>query len=222
MQATFFKTIANWNKVFRQFECFPHPNPYVQCGKRPLPPLLAIFPNAKDQIVSFGIKNLATLSIESVHDLTVTKVIPKVATTWQSEQEAQKTSRSSRTNGEGNEPDTAIRLFLQAHRLESMSLTTTWRWMRLLGFQYDCRRKSFYIDGHERDDVVMNRQKFCRHYLVTDYEPYCNRWIQLQIDEAKAIDNRNLDSGYSYFNVVNNEASIEFHVDYWNRVIQEH
>ena len=36
-QATFFKTLAQWNIVFRKFECFPHPNPYVQSGKRPLP-----------------------------------------------------------------------------------------------------------------------------------------------------------------------------------------
>ena len=114
MQATFFKTIANWIKVFRRFECFPHPNPYVQCGKRPLPPLLEIFPNAKDQIISFGIKNLATLSIESVHDLIVTKVIPRLATTWQSE-----AKNTSTIHGESNDPlllDAAIRLFLNAHR----------------------------------------------------------------------------------------------------------
>ncbi len=76
-QATFFKTVANWNKVFRQFEGFPHPNPYVQCGKRPLPRLLEVFPDAKDQIVAFGIKNLATLTIESVHNFRVTSVIPR-------------------------------------------------------------------------------------------------------------------------------------------------
>ena len=29
-QATFYKTVAEWNMVFRQFESFPHPNPYVQ------------------------------------------------------------------------------------------------------------------------------------------------------------------------------------------------
>ena len=44
-QATFFKTVANWNKVFRQLEGLPHPNPYVlQCEKRHLPPLLEVFP----------------------------------------------------------------------------------------------------------------------------------------------------------------------------------
>ena len=53
--------------MFRRFECFLHPNLYVQCGKRPLPQLLEVYPDAKDQIVSFGIKNLATLTIESVH-----------------------------------------------------------------------------------------------------------------------------------------------------------
>ena len=222
-QATFFKTIANWNKVFRRFECFPHPNPYVQCGKRPLPPLLEIFPNAKDQIISFGIKNLATLSIESVHDLIVTKVIPRLATTWQSEAKTT-TSRSTSTNNESSEPvviDTAIRLFLNAHKLKSMSLTTTWRWMRLLGFQYDSRKKSFYVDGHERADVVLSRQTFCKRYL-TDYEPYCNRWIQLTIEEAKTINNLNLDFGYSYFHIITNEERIEFHVDYLNRMIREH
>jgi hypothetical protein len=28
-------------------------------------------------------------------------------------------------------------LFLCAHRLEKMSFSTAWRWMRLLGFWYD-------------------------------------------------------------------------------------
>jgi hypothetical protein len=166
-QATFFKTVANWNKVFRQFEGFPHPNPYVQCGKRPLPPLLEVFPDAKEQIVSFGIKNLGTLTIESVHDFIVTNVIPRLATTWQSEKMA--TTNSNGVKPVHNEPDgnaTAIgNAFLKAHRLESMSLTTTWRWMRLLGFQYDTRKKSFYVDGHERDDVVATRSTFCKRYL---------------------------------------------------------
>ena len=46
--------------------------------------------------------------------------------------------------------------FLRAHGLQSMSFSTTWRWMRLLGFKDDVRRKSFYVDGHEREDVVTN------------------------------------------------------------------
>jgi hypothetical protein len=64
-QATFYRTIAEWNTIYSKLECFPHPNAYVQCGKRPLPRLLEIFPDAKEQIVAFGVRKLAMLTIES-------------------------------------------------------------------------------------------------------------------------------------------------------------
>jgi hypothetical protein len=73
LQATCYKTVASWNTTYRQLESFPHPNPYVQCGKRPLPKLLEVFPDAKDQIVTYAIKNLAKLTIEGVHDFIVSK-----------------------------------------------------------------------------------------------------------------------------------------------------
>jgi hypothetical protein len=68
--------------------------------------------------------------------------------------------------------------------------------MRLLGFQYDTRKKSFYVDGHERDDVVATRSTFCKKYL-TDYEPYYNRWVQLSVHEATTIKDLNPEFGYS-------------------------
>ena len=219
-QATFFKTVANWNKVFRRRESFPHPNPYVQCGKRPLPPLLEIFPDAKDQIVSFGIKNLATLTIESVHDFVVSTVVPRLARMWQSEQMASESCSDGIEQPVNNNDGESFDSFLNAHRLESLSLTTIWRWMRLLGFQYDIRKKSFYVDGHERDEVVANRSAFCKRYL-TDYEPYCNRWVRLSVDEAKTIKDLNINFGYSYLDIVSNEERIEFHVDYWNRIVAD-
>jgi hypothetical protein len=43
---------------------FPHPNPYVQCGKRPMPGLLEAFPSANDDMVAFAVRKLATLTIE--------------------------------------------------------------------------------------------------------------------------------------------------------------
>ena len=156
-QASFYKTVANWNQVFRKFECFPHPNPDVQCGKRPLPQLLEVFPDAKDQIVTFGVKNLAMLTIESVHDFIISTVIPRLTKTWMNEVESMNTTTTSSTTSSTNKSTTTadealeennIHAFLKKHGLESMSLTTTWRWMRLLGFCYDTpRKKSFYVDG---------------------------------------------------------------------------
>jgi hypothetical protein len=60
-QATSYKTVANWNILYRSLDNFPHPNPYVQCGKRPLPRLFEAFPSAKDDIASFAVRKLATL-----------------------------------------------------------------------------------------------------------------------------------------------------------------
>ncbi|KAI2490640.1 hypothetical protein MHU86_23939 [Fragilaria crotonensis] len=231
-QATFFKTIAQWNIIFRKLECFPHPNPYVQCGKRPLPRLLEIFPDAKDQIVAFGVKNLATLTIEGLHDFIVsTDIVPRLASEWQKDEEvaeatAADTSTTSSTtmsdtpqpaDNDHNNQEVLNSLFLHAHRLEKMSFSTAWRWMRLLGFRYDTRRKSFYVDGHERDDVVANRTQFCKNYL-TELEPYCNRWIQVSLSEAMTITDLDIGFGHSYFDIVGNEQRIEFHIDYWNRI----
>jgi hypothetical protein len=88
--------------------------------------------------------------------------------------------------------------------------------MRLLGFKYDARKKSFYVDGHEREDVVANRQAFCETYL-TKLEPYCKRWIQCPISKATSIKGLDIGLGHSYFNIIRNEEVVEFHIDYWNR-----
>ena len=55
-----------------------------------------------------------------------------------------------------NKDELLIASFLKAHGLESMSFTTAWRWMRLLNFKYDAQKNSFYVDGHECNDVVEN------------------------------------------------------------------
>ena len=91
---------------------------------------------------------------------------------------------------------------------------------RLLGFHYDSRKKSFYVDGHERSDVVASRSAFCTRYL-TEYEPYCKRWVQLPVNDAIAIKNLNSAFGYSYFDASTNEHRIEFHVDYWRSVMDK-
>ena len=80
---------------------------------------------------------------------------------------------SATVNNAGHQEAVLTGSFLQAHSLQSMSLLTAWHCMRILGFKYDVRRKSFNVDGHEREDVVANRQTFCETFL-TKLEPYCN------------------------------------------------
>ena len=68
--------------------------------------------------------------------------------------------------------------------------------------------------------MVANRQTFCKRYL-TDYEPYCKRWVQLSAEEAKATMNLNMTFGYGYHDIISNKDMIEFHVDYWSQHQQE-
>ena len=49
--------------------------------------LLEVFPDAKDQIVTYGVKHLATVTIESVHDFIHNTVIPRLAAKWKKETE---------------------------------------------------------------------------------------------------------------------------------------
>jgi hypothetical protein len=139
MQATCYKTVAAWNMTYRQREGFPDPDQYEQCGNRPLPQLLETFPDAKDEIASFAIKIFAKLTIEGVHNFIVSKVIPRLITVWQSANNpiavsaaiVATTSDEDTTTSANNEEDPK-HSFLVAHGLESLSLTTAWRWMCLL------------------------------------------------------------------------------------------
>jgi hypothetical protein len=86
-QATFYKTVSEWNVVYTTLEALPYPNPYGQNSKRPLPRQLEIFPNAKEQIVAYSVKNLGTLTVEGVNDFIVNTVIPPLARVWKMENE---------------------------------------------------------------------------------------------------------------------------------------
>jgi hypothetical protein len=89
--------------------------------------------------------------------------------------------------------------------------------MRLLGFKYDVRRKSFYVDGHDEcEDVVTYRQTFCETYL-TKLEPFCNRWIQFPFAKATMINGLDIGLGHCYFDIIQNVELVEFHINYWNR-----
>lgn len=47
-----------------------------------------LIPDAKEQIVAFGVRNLATLTIEGLHDFIVSSVIPRLALKCHKDEEA--------------------------------------------------------------------------------------------------------------------------------------
>ena len=58
--------------------------------------------------------------------------------------------------------------------------------MKRLGMKYDYKKKTYYVDGHERADVVAARAAFCKRYLL-EYEPRCFRWVHLSKEECDSV-----------------------------------
>lgn len=122
-----------------------------------------------------------------------------------------------------NRPATALEsLIIQCYNYQNngpgrkVSESTAGRWMKRLGFRYQSHQKSFYVDGHERLDVVLHRKAFTEEYL-TELEPRCYRWLQVKKSEVEtwkkeekipSDDNR----GYHYKSV-DDEEYVEFHAD---------
>ena len=46
------------------------------------------------------------------------------------------------------------------------------------------REKTYYVDGHEREDVVLSRWMFIKVYFAK--ENRMHRWIQIDYDHAEA------------------------------------
>jgi hypothetical protein len=123
----------------------------------------------------------------------------------------------------GEEANQTIKDYILKAYLDSpISLTTTWRWLRRLGFHYDNRKKSFFVDGHERPDVVFRRNEFCSKYL-SNLEPRTHRWIQVTKETVEKWKSENKISeddagrGYTYYqdqhSGVPGDEMVEFHVD---------
>lgn len=49
-----------------------------------------------------------------------------------------------------------------------ISLSTTERWLRKLGYQPRIHCKDIYMDGHEREDVVITRKAFLERVEVLE------------------------------------------------------
>ena len=87
--------------------------------------------------------------------------------------------------------------------------------MESLGFQYYVCQKTYYIDGHEKPEVVAYRKKYVANYI--DDEIRCFRWVQLSEDEVAKMEQTNADfvrdSGYKYIDNETGLTMYEFHVD---------
>jgi hypothetical protein len=78
-------------------------------------------------------------------------------------------------------------------------------------------QKSYYVDGHEREEQKQHRQKFCSEYLAL--EQRMHRWVQLtsaqlaDMQSSLPDNNKITAKGSIHTNPETNEVLFKFHVD---------
>ena len=97
-------------------------------GKTDKPIFLQTFPQVKFELSNWATKNLNNLNCETVGNKLRQKIIPKFYKSYLVD---------------ANE-DLSLNDFLKSFNLKSISESTIWRWMRIIGFTY-CDRKKIFL-----------------------------------------------------------------------------
>ena len=96
--------------------------------------------------------------------------------------------------------------------------------MKYLDFRYCENKKCYYTDGHERDDVVKDRNdRFLIKYFEAELQAY--RWVQITESEALDLEKDDFfprNCSYNYVEEVDGEMCSfrEYHID-TNDCLQE-
>lgn len=181
-QAVSPRIVQRWNNLFRSRELWAHPRGPPGVRSRSDPPLFQLFPEAKTSIVEWCHSNIRDLSCEKLHAYIHDTLIPeRLLPRWR--------EMRAEIVGEPPLPDDVNEqrvMFLKAYGLTQLSLRTVLVWMHHLGMKYANRSKSFYVDGHERPDVIESRINFVFKYL-REWEPYCHRFVRLTSEDLARI-----------------------------------
>jgi hypothetical protein len=193
------ETIRIWHHDFRaSSECFRNPNVYKRNGKPPLPPMLERNPDFTRSIIGYAKTKLNELSAELLFNYLHTIALPALL--------LQRQEELADNNFEMTD-------LLRENRLTKLTLETVYRWLDRLGFKYEARKKGYYVDNHEKPETVAYRRHFVKRYLKYEFRMF--RWIQLPLEEVKAMEeNKEIDEGLGYrYQNSENKDMVEFHVD---------
>jgi hypothetical protein len=105
---------------------------------------------------------------------------------------------------------------LSYYTAQPPSISTVRRWMHYLdfGFTHDKFKKSYYVDGHEREEQIQHRRQFTTRYL-SDIEKFTYQWVQMPVAKLQSIqsslseDEKNIPCGHRYWDPVTNEEWVD-------------
>jgi hypothetical protein len=192
------RTIMKWLRIFRRTSTFPNPS-ISRLGKRQVP---IFFQNNPDLYTSFNAhvrSNLDTISSESIHQYLFQVAIPE-------------TIKQINLSNPNQSNPTTINSLLASSGLTKLSISTIKVWMRQLGFKYEERKKTYYVDTHEKIENVQYRANFITRYFL--YELCAHRWIQMTKEESDRCKKDGIKfrtHGHEYN--IDGVTYIEYHVD---------
>lgn len=211
------RSIQDWHRKFRMdgetFDGF-----LSLCRKR-VPRFLNDNPDEKQRILEYGRANLNGLTVESMREYIIETILPQMVT----KRKEELTDLLKQMEADGNEnvdeveeelEAISIETILNENGLKILTPETVLSWMHTLGFVYKPRKKSYFVDAHEREDVVKDRHAFIKEFL--DLEFRMHRWIQLEEDDGALQimygDTLTEEEGHKYISD-DGITMIEFHVD---------
>ncbi len=193
-------TIELWNRWFRVNENFPCPT--SRKLKEPL--LFQLFPIGKQKLLEWVFDHMAELTVTTFRQHLVHTFLPFL---------------KDEMEHALNEVYSASQVaYLERLIANPPSEGTARNWLKNLGFLYDTKKKTFYVDGHEKPEQRFSRLEFSKRYL-TELEPYMRRWVQVtecEVDywvEKKFIHPKHKEAGYQYVGEDGTTIMYEFHVD---------
>ena len=161
-------------------------------------------PILKDKMMSYCKQNLSNLTCESVHTWFIEEAIPMLANERMEEEVIP-----------AGTLEEYKKMIYDEYNLTKLCSGTVLKWMHQLGFKFSSKTKIYYVDGHEKPEVVEHRQKYINQYIRE--ELLCYRWVQLNEDQVNELEIKNKgfsrNNGYKYINKDTQNVMYEFHVD---------
>ena len=155
-----------------------------------MPRLFNDNPDTLKSMINFCRENISSLTVESVHQFLLREEIPKLAKTLQ----------------------TDTQNVLTSYGLKTLNIKTVQNWMKQLGFKYEPRKKSYYVDSHETKENVAYRSKFIDKYF--QYELLAHRWYSVTKEvRDKMVKDGKISSEIGYKYEKQGRIYYEFHVD---------
>ena len=189
------RALMTWFREFRLYNHFPKFISYT--SQNVLPPLLDANPELVEWILRYCRENINTLSVELLHDFIHTSALPKL---------------NAIIKAEHSMAHYPVDQMLADFSLKSLCLRTVQNWMTKLGFVYQPRRKTYYVDSHESEVNVKYRSKFIDRYF--SYELLSHRWYCITKQERdRLVKEGRVSSKLGYSFMKDNCEYFEYHVD---------